>query len=71
MLYPIHKDSRYTITREYCGQPDARYVLRFCGDFIAQSMRRAALITRAAMHNAMRLGAEPIKAIDKQETASV
>lgn len=71
MLYPISKDNRYIITREYCGQPEARYVLRFCGEFIAQSISKASLVVRAHGHNAVRLGATPITAIDKPEQASV
>lgn len=62
MYYPIN-DKRYTITVEYCGYPEPRYVLRFCGDFIAQSLSRASLTARAVGHNAVRLGATVIEEV--------
>lgn len=34
------KDKRYTVTREYCGYATARYVVRFCGEFIASFLRK-------------------------------
>lgn len=30
-------DTRYTINLEYCGRPEARHVVRFCGHWIGQS----------------------------------
>lgn len=57
MLYPIANDKRYTISREHCGRAEQRYVLRFCGEFIAQSISRASMVSRAVGHNAQRLGA--------------
>lgn len=29
-------DNRYTITKEYCGYPEAKYILRFCGEWVGQ-----------------------------------
>lgn len=57
MLHPIANDKRYSIALEYCGQTSQRYVLRFCGEFIAQSISRASMVTRAVGHNAQRQGA--------------
>lgn len=58
--YPIAKDRRYSIAAEYCGYETPRYVLRFCGEFVASSISRGSMTVRAVGHNAMRLGAEPI-----------
>lgn len=58
--YPIFRDSRYTIDKEYCGHPEPRYVLRFCGDFIAQSEFLSPMIVRAVGHNSERLGSPVI-----------
>lgn len=30
------RDTRYTADLEYCGYPERRFVLRFCGVWIAQ-----------------------------------
>jgi hypothetical protein len=38
-------DRRYTITREYTGYSEPRYVLRFTGTWIMQSYNRADCIT--------------------------
>ena len=27
-------DARFTITPEFCGDPKARWILRFCGDWV-------------------------------------
>jgi hypothetical protein len=56
-MHPIKSDSRYAITQEYCGYPEPRYVLRFCGEWIAQSISKASMVTRAVGHKAMRNGA--------------
>lgn len=34
------KDKRYSIRREWCGQPEPRWVVRFCGDWVGQSASR-------------------------------
>lgn len=36
-LQKVIQDKRYTIALEYCSYPEARYVIRFCGNFIRQS----------------------------------
>lgn len=30
-------DARYSITLEHCGYPEARHVVRFCGEWVGQS----------------------------------
>ena len=30
-------DKRYSIKLEWCGYPERRFVVRFCGDWIGQS----------------------------------
>lgn len=32
----LKTDKRYTIDKEFCGYPGARYVLRFCGAWVSQ-----------------------------------
>lgn len=33
----MKKDKRYTITKEFCGYSESRYVVRFCGAWVGQS----------------------------------
>lgn len=53
-------DQRYTIGIEFCGHPDARYVARFCGEWIGQSRHYSAAVMLAADNRMLRNGAEPI-----------
>lgn len=55
--YPISGDRRYTIATEYCGESTARYVLRFCGEFVAQSISPSSMTMRAVGHKAALNGA--------------
>lgn len=55
--YPIKTDTRYTITQEFSGHAEKRHVLRFCGDFIAQSISYTSMAVRAIGHKAERNGA--------------
>ena len=55
-IYPLKNESRYSITQEFCGDVSPRYVLRFCGDFVAASAFLSSLVTRAVGHNHVRLG---------------
>lgn len=57
MSYPIPDDERYEIQMECCGHPEPRYVLRFCNDWIDQSISYSSMVTRAVGHNDERLGA--------------
>jgi len=31
-------DKRYTLAKEFCGYKESRYVLRFCGEWLGQSL---------------------------------
>lgn len=44
---PNLTDARYSITREFCGYEKARFVFRFCDDFISTHESHA-LATEAA-----------------------
>lgn len=60
--HPIHHadgsiDHRYSIAKEFCGHPEPRFVVRFCGDFICQSKFYTAAVMRAVGHNCQRKGA--------------
>ncbi len=59
----ITKDKRYSINLEFCGYAEKRYVLRFCGDFIAQSKFYDTMLLRAIGHRAVLNGAEIITEI--------
>lgn len=48
------RDKRYTIEEEFCGYPQRRNVLRFCGEFIAQSISFNAMAAKAAGHSQAR-----------------
>ena len=48
-------DSRYTITKEYCGYPEARYVIRFCGEWVCQEYTYQDALISAEKHNLNRL----------------
>ena len=64
MFHPIKSDRRYEIQLEWCGHETPHYVLRWCGDFIASSISRAAMVTRAVGHKAQRDGALTIEGKD-------
>lgn len=64
MIYPLthengKKDSRYTITQEYTGDPSGkpRSVLRFCDDYIGDFRDIPSATLRAVGHNNERMGA--------------
>jgi hypothetical protein len=62
-MHPISSDQRYTITKEFCGYSEARYVLRFCGEWIMQSKYYDSVLIRAVGERARRNGAITIEAI--------
>jgi hypothetical protein len=62
--HPIQSDSRYTITKEFCGQQEARFVLRWCGEFIDQSPFYSSMLTRAVGHKAVRNGSPVIAGVE-------
>lgn len=37
----VKEDKRYTIALEWCGWPERRYVVRFCGDWVGQDPTKA------------------------------
>lgn len=53
-------DKRYTIRPEFCGYEQPRYVLRYCGEYVANSISLSSMIMRAAGHRAVANGAEII-----------
>jgi hypothetical protein len=63
--YPIKGDRRYTISREFCGYAEARFVVRFCGDWIGQSRFYSSAVVMAVGEKARRSGALIITAIEK------
>lgn len=48
------KDNRYTIQREFCGYPEARYVVRFCGEWVGQSANKSDAIAIAESYEKAR-----------------
>ena len=34
-IMQVQQDNRFTIKKEYCGYDKPRYVVRFCGEFLA------------------------------------
>ena len=57
--YPIERDHRYTINKEYTGHPSAKpqFVIRFCGDWVGSSQFYNSAVVRAVGHSAERRGA--------------
>ena len=48
-------DKRYSIELEFCGYSTPRYVVRFCGKWIDQSVSKQTAIAAAVDHNINRL----------------
>lgn len=48
---PIKGDSRYTITREFCGHKNARFVARFCDVWIGQGEARVDAVMLCLAHS--------------------
>lgn len=48
---PLKGDSRYTITREFCGYKNARFVARFCGEWIGQGKKRVDAVMLCLAHS--------------------
>jgi hypothetical protein len=49
------KDNRYEIRKEYCGYAEKRYVLRFCGMFIMQSINYQDCVEAGYEHKEKRM----------------
>lgn len=61
--YPVSRDRRYTVRLEFCGYPQARFVARFCGEWIGQSPSKPVAAQMAAAHNQRRMGAAILEAL--------
>jgi len=57
MFYPVTNDVRYQIALEWCGYDRPRWVARFCGDWIGQSIARSSAAILCVGHNQARMGA--------------
>lgn len=60
--YPLtHKDGtadkRYAVAPEFCGYPEKRLVLRFCGEFVGSFRNLQDATLRAVGHRAVINGA--------------
>ena len=64
MWKPIESDSRYTITREFCGYETARFVVRFCDKWIGQRQFYDSAVILAVGEKARRNGALVIEGIE-------
>lgn len=60
----LASDERYTITREFCGYEEPRFVLRFCGDYLANSKFYSSMLLLAMGESVKRRGCPVIEAID-------
>ena len=47
---PVLNDGRYTCRLEWCGYPERRFVIRFCGQWIAQAIKLGDAIAAAQAH---------------------
>lgn len=56
-------DMRYRIGLEFCGYETARFVVRFCDEFISSHATYGAALVRATGHNQVRNGALVIEGI--------
>lgn len=57
MTHPVKSDARYTVTQDFCGQEGKRWVARFCGEWLGQSISRNSMVMRCAGDSARRRGA--------------
>ena len=64
MYYPIKKDRRYTITKEYTGKAKPQYVIRFCNEWIDSRQFLNSAIVRAVGYDSERRGAMIIEALE-------
>ena len=64
MYYPIKKDRRYTITKEWTGKAKPQYVIRFCHEWIDSRQFLNSAIVRAVGYDNERRGAMVIEALE-------
>ena len=43
-------DQRYTIAKEFCGYAKARWVARFCGEWIGQDLHKSGALMLCIAH---------------------
>ncbi len=55
--HPVRSDPRYTVALEWCGEPEQRFILRFCGDWVDKFRTYPAAVVRAVGESARRRGA--------------
>lgn len=68
--HPISSDARYTVSREYCGYADPRFVARFCGEWIGQDKSYPVAVMLVTGHRLKRSGALVITAQNQPHTNS-
>ena len=56
-------DKRYSVQREFCGYSEARFVSRFCGEWLGQSEKYLGAVSIAKKHQRARLVAIGLPAI--------
>lgn len=54
--YPVSKDHRYTVEKEFCGHPAPQFIARFCNEWIGQSQFYSSAALLAIGHDANRRG---------------
>ncbi len=59
-MNPLTNDRRYSVNSEWCGYDKPRYVARFCGEWIGQSISYSAAVLMCVGHKSVRNGAEII-----------
>ena len=62
-ICPLSSDARYTVTREWVGQESPRYVVRFCGEWVAACASYSSAVLRAVGESARRRGALVIEEV--------
>lgn len=55
--HPVRSDQRFTVTREYFGEAEPRFVLRFCGEWVDKFRNYPAAVLRAVGESNIRRGA--------------
>lgn len=53
-------DPRHPVQLEWCGYKERRYVARFCGDWVGQSLSYPAAVLILTGHRLQRAGAQII-----------
>jgi len=64
MFYPVERDHRFTISREWIGKEKPYFVARFCGEWIGASAFYESAAMLAIGESARRRGALIIEAVE-------